>query len=112
MLEYKFAGSDVTEPPMRNTIGTVKVGALTSDKFTNTNLEYIHEKVQQWSNLHFSKGRHPPPALGSHLIDIRVFDTVEGARCEYDQSTEVFQPVPPASAVHAHNSVHQLEILH
>ena len=34
---------------MRNTIGTIKVGALTDDKFTNANLTYVCGKVQQWA---------------------------------------------------------------
>ena len=79
-IEYEPAACDATELPMRNTISTVKVGPLTDDKFTNANLAYICGKVQQWADMHFSKGRFPAPAPESHLVDIRVFDNVEGVR--------------------------------
>ena len=40
-IEYELAACDATKPPMRNTIGTTKVGGLTDGKFTNANLAYI-----------------------------------------------------------------------
>ena len=110
-IEYQLAACDDTEPPMRSTIGTIKVGALTDDKFTSTNLQYICGKVQQWTNMHFSKSRHPAPALGSHVVDIKVFDTMEGVRCEFNQDKQAFWPAPPASQALAHKSVNQLEIV-
>jgi hypothetical protein len=58
--------------------------------------------------MHFSKNRHPAPALGSHVVDIKVFDTVEG---EFDQDKEAFWPAPPASDALGHKSVNQLEIV-
>ena len=107
----KLAACDATQPPMRNTISTIKVGALTDDKFTNANLAYVCGKVQQWVDMHFGKYRFPAPVAGSHLVDIRVFDTVEGVRCKYDQDEQAFKPAPPASAAHMHSTVSRLEIV-
>ena len=61
--------------------------------------------------LHFSKSRFPAPPPGSHLVDIRVFDTVDGARCEYDQDERAFKPAPPGSDALVHNTMNQLEIV-
>ena len=46
-VEYQLAACDATEPPMRNTIGTVKIGSLVDGRFTNSNLQYICNKVEQ-----------------------------------------------------------------
>ena len=110
-VEYQLAACDATEPPMRNTIGTVKVGSLVDGRFTNGNLGYICSKVEQWAMLHFSKNRFPAPPPGSHLVDVRVFDTVDGVRCEYDQDERAFKPAPLGSEALVHNTVNQLEIV-
>ena len=111
VIEYQLAACDETEPPMRNTIGTIKVGALIDGNFTRSNLQHIYGRVQQWTNMHFSKNRHPTPALGSHVVDIAVFDTVDNVRCEFDQDRETFWPAPPASAALEHKSANQLEVV-
>ena len=111
VIEYQLAACDETEPPMRNTIGTIKVGALMDGNFTRSNLQHIYRKVQEWADMHFSKNRHPTPALGSHVVDIAVFDTVDNVRCEFDQDRGTFWPPRPASEHLEHRSTNQLEVV-
>ena len=76
-VEYQLAACDATEPPMRNTIGTVKVGSLIDDRFTNKNLEYICLKVEQWAMLHFSKNRFPSPQRVKEWVEASGFSVRE-----------------------------------
>jgi hypothetical protein len=97
--------------PGRTSAMNQRHGSLVDSRFTNGNLGYICSKVEQWAMLHFSKNRFPAPPPGSHLVDVRVFDTVNGMRCEYDQDKRAFKPAPPGSEALVHNTVNQLEIV-
>ena len=54
--------------------------------------------------------RYPAPLPGSRLTNLWVFDTKDNVKCKYKLSTEAFEPLPPASVVHTHNTTHQLEV--
>ena len=110
-VEYQLAACDAGDDVLQNTIGTIKVGSLTDGNFTNANLQYVCQKVEQWAALHFSKNRFPPPPNCSHLVDVRVFDTFEGVRCEYDRERCAFKPAPPGSDGLVHSTPGQLEVV-